>query len=252
MFHIQVGTYLFKPALIPTAVCGVLFVILLSLGSWQWERFQYKRDLENRYQQGQQTGAVTVADVLQVGRDLHSYPITLSGVLDTERPILLDNQGYDRQAGYNLLSPVRLEDGQTLLVNRGWLPMGNDRSIRPELPQALAGKNTYSGKVYFPSEKQFVLKEDDYAEVEWPLLVQKLDLPGIGSALGVELLPFVVRLDPQLDVEQGDELPRDWKFIVMSAEKSRGYSIQWYSMAAVLFILYLIFSAQKIVQQRDT
>ncbi len=238
----------------PSLVCLAVFIGLLNLGHWQWQRAEYKQALRDRIVQGQQAQPLTIAEVEELGRDVHSFPVLVEGTLDERHHFLLDNQMRGRYPGFHLLTPLALNDGRVVLVNRGWLPLGKDRSQLPDIPTTIAGtsipgasENTVSvrGQVYFPSEKQFVLKADDLNAQGWPKLVQSLDLTSIAGVLGVELAPFIIRLDADVMLEQGTQLPREWHFIVMSPEKSRGYSFQWYGMALVLVIMYLVFSTEK-------
>ena len=52
----------------------------------------------------------------------------------------------------------------------------------------------------------------------------------------------VVRLDPDVRIETGEQMPRHWQFMVIGPEKSRAYAFQWFAMAAVLLGFYIYFS----------
>lgn len=62
------------------------------------------------------------------------------GVFDHKREMHVgprpgSDEAGETSAGYNIVTPLRLEDGSTLLVNRGHVAMDKlDRSQRPELP----------------------------------------------------------------------------------------------------------------------
>jgi len=173
----------------------------------------------------------------------------VQGVFDNNHSVLLDNQMQGAQPGVHVLTPLRTAAGEMVLVNRGWLPqppaqLGQERP-RPVIPQTLDSVVMLTGTVYFPSSKQLVLKEDDFSQPQWPLLVQKLDLNAIGQVLGVELPAFVIRLDTGVRTEQGDAFVRHWQLLVMPPEKHRAYSWQWYGMAFVLLICYVVFSVRK-------
>lgn len=251
MKSIRLGPYQFRPALWPSLLCGILIVLFIQLGHWQWGRANYKQDLMERYQQGLSAKPLeSISEIVSLGKDLQGYPATFEGFFPNEKVVLLDNQVRDRVAGFHVLSPLAVKGQGVILVNRGWLAGNLDRSL-PKIPLLREGILTIQGKIYFPSKKQFVLKEDEASTSTGPLLIQKLDLPAISRGLGVELAPFVLRADPGEIIELGEQMPRDWQFIVMSAEKSRAYSFQWFAMALALLILYGIFSTEKTCSTRE-
>ena len=66
------------------------------------------------------------------------------------------------------------------------------------------------------------------------LLLQRLDFEQIEQALGVELVPYQVRIDPQSGLAQ----QTDWVVSVSGPERHQGYAVQWFAMALALTILY--------------
>lgn len=244
-------SYRFKPQLIPTLLCLLLWLLLISLGRWQWQRAEFKESLLDRYALGAQSQPLAVVDVAKTGQDVQGFPIALSGVFDNTHSILLDNQMEATQPGFHVLTPLRTADGNVVLINRGWLPLssgvfGKQRQM-PVVPDTLNGVLALTGTVYFPSARQVTLEADSFSDTQWPLLVQKLDLPAISKVLGVELPPFVIRLDEGARVEQGNQLVRHWQLLVMAPEKHQAYSFQWFGMAFTLLILYIVFSTEKIL-----
>lgn len=232
-----------------TLFCLALLLVLLAMGRWQWSRAQSKEELQARYAAGVQAQALDVQAALQQGADIQGFPIEVRGHLEPRRHFLLDNQMQGARPGFNLLTPLKTESGSWLLVDRGWMPWDPQRQI-PTLaapdPQLLQLR----GRVYFPSSKQVVLKADDYSRVHWPMLVQKIDPPAMAGALatetaGVELAPFVIRLDPGQSEAQGEPLVRQWPWLVMAPEKHRAYAFQWFGMAFTLIILFIVFSTEK-------
>jgi len=246
--NIKLKTYQLKPRLIPGLMCLAFFVLFLVLGHWQWQRADYKESLRLRYQQGEVSEPLTIKQIIALGKDVNTFPVVIDGSFDNSHSVLLDNQVENMSVGFQVLTPLVTAQHETILVDRGWLPLGKDRAHFTEVPLLDNTRQFHiTGKVYFPSEKQFVLQNDKFVDIHWPLLVQKLDLAGIGKALGVELAPFVIRLNEDQQVENGQQLIRHWQFMVMGPEKSRAYSFQWYAMAAVLFLFYVYFSVEKVV-----
>jgi surfeit locus 1 family protein len=248
-FKTAAGTYVLRPPWLPTLVCLVLFCVLVSLGRWQWQRADYKESLQQQFLAGESSRPLSVSEIMELGRDVHGYPVTVSGEWD-KRVVLLDNQVHQKMAGYHVISPLIQEDGSVVLVNRGWVTAGKFREKLPEIPVPVR-VTSLSGKAYFPSEKPFQLKEDQLTSEVWPLRVQVLDLQGIASALGVELAPFVIRAHESERLEAGEQYPREWHYLVMGPEKSRAYSYQWFAMALVLMVLYGFLSLHKISHDTD-
>lgn len=241
--------YRFRPRLLPALFCLALLMVLVAMGRWQWSRAQSKEQLQARYAAGLHAQPLTVQEAGQQGADIQGYPIAVKGRLDGRRHFLLDNQMQGARPGFNVLTPLQAESGQWVLVDRGWMPWDQQRQL-PTLAAPNEQALQLHGRVYFPSNKQVVLKADDYTQGHWPLLVQKIDLSAMAGALaaetaGVELAPFVIRLDPQQPVEQGDELLRQWSWLVMAPERHRAYAFQWFGMAFTLVILFIVFSTEK-------
>jgi surfeit locus 1 family protein len=240
-----VGSCVFAPRPVPTLMSLCFFVVFLCLARWQWHRADYKEQLQRQYAQGEHAAPLALSAAANMGKDVAGFPVVLDGHFDEAHTVLLDNQVEKGVPGFQVLTLFQTGQNEAVLIQRGWLAMGKDRQHFSPVPPLAQTAFHLHGKIYFPSARQFVLKEDDYTQVRWPLLVQKLDLKPLGTALGVELAPFVVRLDEDMVVEAGQQLPRHWQFIVISADKSRGYAFQWLGMALVLLGFYLYFSVEK-------
>jgi surfeit locus 1 family protein len=59
--------------------------------------------------------------------------IEVRGKWDGSRQFLLDNRTRDGRAGYEVLTPLALDDGRWLLVNRGSVPFGGYRDRLPDV-----------------------------------------------------------------------------------------------------------------------
>ena len=70
--------------------------------------------------------------------------------------LLLDNQHYQHQLGYNVLSPLLLTNGKVALIDRGWVP---GKFSREELPSVAIPTEALDvvGSAYYPSTKSWSL-----------------------------------------------------------------------------------------------
>ena len=163
--------------------------------------------------------------------------VELSGVYDTEHQFLLDNQQFQQRAGYHVLTPLKIDgSSKAIMVNRGWVPVGQDRRQLPDLKMAESQVQIGGLLERFPAVG-FRLKGAEIPSLNWPSLVQLLDEKQLAQRLGYRLLPYQVLLA----ANEPDGYQRDWRPVSLNPEKSQGYALQWFSFAAVLLGLYLWF-----------
>ena len=212
--------------------------ICLRLAFWQLERAEEKRQWLTEQSE---RATLPPADLpsLQAADDPMHRRASLSGQFDNAHNLLLDNRTLNGVAGYHLLTPFETRKGRWVLVNRGWLPRGNDRSRLPEIAP-ITGNQTVTGTVYRPSRDAFVLKDMPLPDNQWPLRVQKVDFDAIGEQLGVELAPFEIRVTPELALGSNTPLPRHWQDVtVMGPERHKAYALQWFALALAALLIYV-------------
>lgn len=213
----------------------LFFPLMIGLGLWQLDRETQKRDmLEQQTRQQQQEPAPVGRVDWQAGDALSFLPVSAQGRYLDERSFLLDNRLRDSRVGYEVLTPFQSRDG-TLLVNRGWIALGETRQQLPSIPP-IAGEQTISGFLHVPEGRTLVLSGDaDPLADQWPRRIQRIDLVRISDLVGQELLPYTLRLDD----DAPGALVTDWTAQPIRPETHRGYAVQWFAMAAALLILFL-------------
>jgi len=132
-----IGNWCFCPRLITSLLALVFFSLFISLGFWQLDRADYKRtlysDFENR-QSGQAIDLNHDNTKLSDKEEIIWRHVNATGEFLEQYQILLDNQVEKGQAGYYVYTPFKLEQSEhAVLVNRGWLSTGNDRTVSPAL-----------------------------------------------------------------------------------------------------------------------
>ena len=237
----NLGHYQFSPPILALLSAIFLSALFAGLGRWQLERMYEKEQILLQHQQGQSEPAV--AELPPAIADLEKWRyrrVQLDGQMLADRQFLLDNQVVDGRVGFNVLTPMILDDGRTVLVDRGWVAMGIRREDLPDT-RLTTEMNAITGTVYVPFGEAFALDGATVGEVGWPRIVQYLDFKALGDLLDVSLLPMVVRLSPQ----QAGGYKRKWTIIPMSADKHLAYAVQWFALAAVPFILLLVLNLKR-------
>lgn len=227
-----------------TTLFTLLFVpLMVGLGFWQLQRAEEKAALSASWEQRQAQRPAPPAELLAGPEQLLPYaPIRLIGQFVPGRYFLLDNRIHQGRFGYEVLGILRLaEHGGVALVNRGWIAGDPARLALPEVPE-VNGSVSLQGHVYIAPGTPYLL-EDQVLQPGWPKRIQAVDMEmliGAMSALGDDgVFPHLVRIK----AGQPGALVVDWKVINVSPAKHQGYAVQWFAMASVLFIFYLLRSS---------
>lgn len=218
-------------ALVAVSVC-------IRLGFWQLERAETKTQWQQELSERAEAGRRSMAE-LESLQEPGNFPVMLTGTPDNEHTILLDNRIHQGTAGYHVLTPIRTASGSWVLLNRGWWPRGRERDQLPAIP-AIPESISVAGRSYVYSDKVFTLADDDFTQITWPLRVQRVEMTTLSEVLGVSLLPFEVRAEPDAELETGGQMVREWTGRVMTPERHRAYAVQWFAMAAALVVLILL------------
>ena len=215
------------------AAIVVAFAILVSLGTWQAYRLEWKEALIAGIEARRHAPPAALDAVekeAQSGTDIDYLPVAAAGTFDhaAEQYFFATDDG---KVGYHVYTPLRLADGRTVFVNRGFVPEDlKDPAKRAEgqidgavtvrgLARAkLAGKPSWLVPANEPARKLFFWK----------------DLDAMAANAGVPagaLVPFFIDADaaanpggwPKGGVTQLD-LPNN----------HLGYALTWYGLAAAL------------------
>jgi surfeit locus 1 family protein len=243
----RLGVYEFSPALWPTILTLLLVPFLTGLGIWQLERASWKQGLVDAHAERGRLPPVSL-DSLDDIREAEPYRrIFVRGHYDMEHQLLLDNRTYEGYAGYHVLTPLRVADsGKTVLVNRGWVPVGNNRAVLPDIPGS-SGELLVDATIQLPPEKVFRLDAVEEENRGWPQVVQQIEMKEFEQRLGYPLQPLILLLDK--DDEFG--FIRDWKPVYgVTPDKHRAYAVQWFTLAVVLLMIYIGVNTKRIPTEK--
>ena len=136
---------------------GVLIAVGCTLaGRWQWNR-HVARDaqiavVEANYDADPvPLSAVLDSPAQPLAATQEWQPVEVVGRYDPQRTVLLRNRPVDGQPGYHVLVPLVLEEGgepgSVLLVDRGYIPWGDDASSAVDVPEPPAGSVTVTARL---------------------------------------------------------------------------------------------------------
>jgi surfeit locus 1 family protein len=234
---LQIGRYRFAPAFWPSVAFALVFPVLLGLGLWQMDRAGAKQALVEQRAAGEVTASLQLSADSRLTTADRYRPAQARGHYVDGQQWLLDNRVYLGQPGYHVFTPFRFEgdEAATLLVNRGWVAVGESRDFLPRLPLP-EGQVTLTGRLDSPASVGLVMGEVPLDSIADVVLVQSLDIAALGAARGMSLLRYALVLDEG----QAGGLQYDWSPIPpMGPEKHLGYAVQWFGLAVALLIIYV-------------
>ena len=239
----QIFYWQFKPGLWPTIAFLLLFPLLLRLGFWQLDRAEQKENLQEQYRSRSTGSRVVDLNKESVSPEQMIWQQSIArGNFDKENIFFLDNQVMRGQAGYLVYVPFSLAGGkQKILVNYGWVPLGDDRTRLPTLvlPQESL---TIKGVTKTVPATGIKLAKTPMENLGKGLYrVQDVDLKKIANDRGWELLPYILRLSSPTP----DGILREWVKPGFGKEKHLGYAFQWFALATALLIIYLAVNVER-------
>lgn len=233
----------FRPRMWPTLALLLLLPVLIGLGVWQMDRARQKAEIRDAHLGQAALPALELGAATLHGTDQYRRA-TGTGEYAGHLGILLDNQVHKGRPGYHVLTPFRSKTGgQWILVDRGWVPWGPDRSRLPQI-ETPAGTVVVKGQLLSPVRPGLELEGPVSARPEKgiPVLWQSIDTREFARVTGLMVAPLLLRLDA--DAEHG--FVREWRAVTDNwVDRHKGYAFQWFALAATLLVLYLILNFKR-------
>lgn len=211
--------------------------VTMSLGNWQMRRAQEKLAIQARWDSLLQQAPLDVRPAaLEDIANRVPLRVRLSGRFRHERSVWLESRTMGGRAGFYVVTPLLLEGTHTaVLVNRGFVARDPTESRRlPAIGRptdAIAIEGIAIETIPHLLELGTATASDS-----WPLVWHNLDYTEYERASGMPVARFVL----QQTSDGHDGLARRWAVPSAGVETHRGYAVQWYSLAALLFALTML------------
>jgi surfeit locus 1 family protein len=230
----------FRRRLAPTLIMLVAVSVFVIAGNWQRARMQMKESLRARYDASAHEAPALLSDLAATGdwAAQRFRTVVMEGEYDVEHQILVDNKVRAGRVGYDVVTPLKLDDARVVLVDRGWVPLGPSRATLPDVPPP-PGRVTVRGRLDLPPAHYLELRSEASTGPVW----QNLDPARIAKATGLPVLPAIVE---ETEVPSpADGLVRDWPLPDFGVEQHRMYMLQWYAFAALAVVLWGVLNRRK-------
>ncbi|GHD01584.1 SURF1 family cytochrome oxidase biogenesis protein [Zhihengliuella salsuginis] len=202
------------------------------LGNWQMSRLDEARAaneiVENNYDA--EPVAYAEAEALFDGLPAERAwtPVRLDGQYLADDTLIVRNRPLGGRPGYEVLVPFRTDSGDVVVIDRGWLPIGNEHAGRPDvIPAPPAGRVEVVARLRPPEPTL----DRDAPEGQ----VASIDLPHVSEVLGI---PVAEGAYARMASESPSpaELPQALERPVLEEGNHLSYSLQWFAFGVLGFV----------------
>jgi surfeit locus 1 family protein len=220
-----------------TLAALALLTAFLGLGFWQLERMREKQALFAAFEAGA-ARLERLADI-EPARAQRYARVMAVGRYDSAHQFLLDNMTHDGRVGYRVLTPFDPGEGNTVLVDRGWVALGVTRDVLPNIAVARSARSVVGRLDDLPAAG-IELPAQGTANT-WPRVLSYPRMSDLESALGRSLQARIILLDPA----QPDGFVRAWQPSHFPPERHLGYAITWFALAATVAVLFIALNLRR-------
>ncbi len=242
-----------------TVFCAATFVLLVTLGTWQVKRLQWKAALIEKVETNMAMEPIVMIgkdewDISVVGGKIHREieefgtkppqlssefefrKVKLSGLLLHKQQIELIGKYHGKKVGTHIITPLQLETGQIVLVNRGWLPEDSELKTQSDSEPTMV-----EGLIMPPHRKPWRFLPQNQPEKNIWLWEDAEQMAGyIKNTGSLEVSPVLIR-------QTGPEDSSDAFPTILLSDKINirndhlEYAITWYSLALIIVVMYFIY-----------
>jgi len=223
----------------PLLATVIVAAIGISLGQWQTRRGDEKEAIRIKMAARQSAPAMTLTNTAGIDvAEAEFRHVKLRGRFVSGWTTYLENRPYNGVPGFYVLMPFKITgadlSGSAILIERGWAPRdANDRTRVPVVPTP-AEEVEIEGVIRSDAGHLLQLGA---AEAPRPgAIMQNLDIVAYARASQLPLAPFVVEQSGDFN----DGLVRDWPAPSLGTERHRGYAVQWYALALMAVIFFVV------------
>jgi surfeit locus 1 family protein len=236
-----------RPSWIARHVLVVALVAtMIGFGLWQLRRLDERREQNALISARMDEAPAAVADLVPAGAAIGSEeieavrhrPVVAEGRYRHDDSVVVDNRSYNGAPGGWVLTPLLLDGGGAVVVNRGFIGFTREGTLVPPAPPE--GTVTVEGLVY-PSQQRGRFGGADPAEGRLEVLA-RADIGRLAQQLDYEVLPALVQLrasDPA-ELPAGPEEPAliPLPDPTLDDGPHLSYAVQWFIFSTIGIVGY--------------
>ncbi len=211
-------------------LCLLGVVLMVNFSIWQFGRLSERREFNSEVRQRSALETVNISELdLSDPRALQWRTAGAIGTYDPSEQVLILNRSQNGVAGLNVVTPLILDDGRAILVNRGFIGL----SATP--PSAPSGTVRVLGTVQISEQRtagratQASGEQSEFFRLDIALLEEQIDYELLPVALVAKASepsegPTIAPINPP-ELSQGPHL---------------SYAIQWLIFSAAVIVGWVL------------
>lgn len=210
---------------------GLVFLVLLGLGTWQVFRLQWKEDLIARVDARVHAEPIAAPDNWsQITRENSEYLH-----VDIDGKYLYKAQSFSYALtglgdGYWVMTPMQLDNGKIIYVNRGFIPTSSRAAFESATPNNDTVNQHVSGLLRISEPKGAFLRNNIPDQNKW----YSRDVAAMAAHAGLhQVAPYFIDADKN---QQKNALPIGGLTQIKFPNSHLQYAITWYVMAILLLV----------------
>ena len=130
-----------------TAFLLIMIYLFIRLSDWQFDRYNQRIQNNEITTTALSSEPINLTDLSQVS-DLKDWQkVSIKGEFINSDAKLLRRQYLESSLGFWVITPLKLDNDQVILVNRGWIPIAESSTSQQEIPSSQQGDVTIIGYV---------------------------------------------------------------------------------------------------------
>lgn len=230
---LKLGAYAFAPGLVPTVAAMAMVALTLSLAHWQTRRGDEKAARQALLDTRSHAPVLEITGAERSGELMLFRRVRAQGAFVADGQFFVDNRQHGGRAGFHVITPLRLERGEVLLVNRGWVARTSAYPLPPEVAVP-SGAQVVEGLAALPPQRVLELSPEVVSGSVW----QNLSLERFAAQSSKPVVPVVVlaAYPGLIPVEERPDA---------GEAKHREYALTWLSLAITTVVLWVALNLKR-------
>lgn len=209
-----------------------IVVAFVNLGFWQLRRLDERRNNNAMIERRMASAVVPLSDLVDSTADVDDPKVeatfyrrvSATGRFDPAGEVLVRSRSFDGQAGLHVLTPLIVDDGEAVLINRGWVPQAQAPRDPP------SGSVTVQGLILGTQRRGRIGPTDPPTGVLDQ--IARSDIERVQRQYGRDLYPIIIQAQKTTPAPKS-ELPVVLPAPALDEGSHLSYAVQWFCFTAV-------------------